>query len=240
LPKAIKHAADAGFDAVECHWPYEHNAADVKAALADAGINMVSLNTVPGDLSAGEFGFTACPGREPEARAAIKQAIEYAVRVGAKNIHVMAGAASGNEAHMTYVSNLRIACELASSTNITLLIEPVNQGDAPGYFMSDIHLAAEVISDVGTSNLQLMFDCYHIEKLHGNVTELFEKYFPIIGHVQMAAVPDRGEPDRGDLDYMQVLGSIREIGFKGPIGAEYRPRTTVEDGLSWLAKFNSI
>lgn len=236
LPDAIRAAARAGFDAVECHWPYDTPVEDVKAALEETGLPMLGLNTLRGDPAAGDNGLAAIPGREAEARAAIDQAVSYAQAIGARNIHVMAGFAQGEAARQSFSDNLRYACAAAAPHDITIVIEPLNHHDAPGYFLNTADQAAEIIAGVGAANLKLMFDCYHIQIMQGDITRRLEQFMPIIGHIQIAAVPSRGEPDDGELDYRHVMRSIRALGFNVPVGAEYRPATTTEAGLDWMKK----
>jgi hydroxypyruvate isomerase len=232
LTDAIHCAAAAGFDAVECHWPYGQDPGPVRAALEKTGLPMLGLNTKRG--GEGCFGLSALPEREPEARAAIEEAMGYAVAVGAEAVHVMAGFANVPEADGVFRSNLRFACDLADPYGITVLIEPINQHDVPGYFLRDTVQASEVIAALEAPNLRLMFDCYHVARTEGGVIGRLEAMLPLIGHIQIAAVPDRGAPDHGDLDYPQVFAALDRLGWDRPIGAEYRPEGKVEDGLGWM------
>lgn len=238
LPDAIRAAARAGFDAVECHWPYDTPTEDVTAALEETGLRMLGLNTVRGSTAAGDNGLAALPGRENEARAAIDQAIAYASAIKTPNIHVMAGFAEGDAARQTFIENLSYASKSAEPHGITILIEPLNHHDAPGYFLKTADQAAEIIEAVGAANLKLMFDCYHIQIMQGDLTRRLEQFMPITGHIQIAAVPSRAEPDDGELDYRHVMRTIRTLGFKDPVGAEYRPATTTDAGLSWMNKLS--
>ncbi|WP_137134062.1 TIM barrel protein [Rhizobium sp. FKY42] len=237
LPDAIRAAKSAGFDAVECHWPYNESVDRLKTALDETGLPMLGLNTVRGKVEAGENGLTALPGRELEAQTAIRQALDYSVALDVPNIHVMAGKASGEMAHATYVANLTIACELAAAQGKTILIEPLNSRDAPDYFLSTTAQAVSVIEEVGHANLKIMFDCYHVQIMEGDLCRRFERLMPHIGHVQIAAVPDRGEPDSGEIDYPYVLSRLAFLGWDHPVGAEYRPRATTDAGLGWMSKF---
>lgn len=157
LPKAIAAAKAAGFDAVECHWPCDTPAEDTARALHDAGLRMLGLNMVRG--KPGETGLAALPGREAEARAAIDQALAYAARIEAGMVHVMAGFASGADARAVFVANLSYAAKRAAALGITILIEPLNRHDAPGYFLQTTDQARDIITSVGESNLKMMFDC---------------------------------------------------------------------------------
>lgn len=240
LVARIHAAAEAGFGAVECHYPYDTPATEVKNALAECGLTMLGLNTVPGDLSAGDFGLAALPGREGEARAAIDQAVAYGAEIGALNVHVMAGKTDGGaEAETTYRENLSYACDAAAAQGMSVLIEPINQRDVPGYHLSQVEAAAALIEGLARDNLKLMFDCYHTQIMQGDLTERLRRHLPIIGHIQIAAVPDRGEPDGGELHYPNLIAAIRDMGFTGPIGAEYKPRgASTEEGLGWLSAYN--
>lgn len=239
MPERVRSAARAGFDAVECHFPYDTPAATLKAALEETGMKMLGLNTVPGDVAAGDFGLCAVPGREEEARAAIRQAVTYAARIDAANIHAMAGRTDGGrQADDVYRANLSYACDLAAAQSMTILIEPINHRDVPGYHLAFVEKGKALIEDVGRDNLKLMFDCYHTQIMQGDLTERLRRCMPVIGHIQIAAVPDRGEPDGGEVHYLNLIASIREMGFTAPIGAEYKPRNgNTEQGLDWLWKF---
>lgn len=234
LPDAIRAASMAGFDAVECHWPYDVPAEDVAAALAETGLPMLGLNTRRGDLDAGENGVAALPGREDDARAVIDEAITYAVAIQASNIHVMAGFAAGQAAHDSFIANLDYACTAAATHGITILIEPLNHYDAPGYFLNGTAQAKAIIDEVGASNLKLMFDCYHIQRLEGNLTNKLTDLLPIIGHIQFASVPDRGAPDHGEINYQHIYAHLATLGYDAPLGAEYKPDGDTDKSLGWL------
>lgn len=235
LPEAIRAAKIAGFDAVECHWPYDVPPSAVTEALQDTGLRMLGLNTRRGDVAAGENGLAALPGRTEDARAAIDEAIAYAVAIGAANVHVMAGFADGPEAGSCFDDALRYACQQAAPHGITVLIEPLNHYDALGYFLSTTGQAAEIIARVGADNLRLMFDCYHVQLMEGDVTNRLHRLQPIIGHIQFASVPDRAAPDHGELNYAHVFKVIKGMGYDMPLGAEYRPGGATEASLGWLA-----
>lgn len=232
LPDAIRAAKSAGFDAVECHWPYDVPVAELQAALRETGFTMLGLNTRRGN--AGDNGLSALPGREVEARAAIDQAIAYAHAIGTPNIHVMAGFASGDAAQQTFAENLKYACDQARLHNITILIEPLNSYDAPGYFLSTTQQALDIITQVGAPNLKLMFDCYHVQLMEGDLSHRIEKLLPVIGHIQFASVPDRGAPDHGEVNYAHIFDVIARLGYAAPLGAEYKPSGDTDASLSWL------
>lgn len=240
LPDAIRAAKKAGFDAVECHWPYSFEIKDIDAALCETGLQMLGLNTSRGKVEAGDNGLSAVPGRESEARAAIDQAIDYAKALNVPNIHVMAGRSEGTEAHRAFLSNLTYACEQASVHDINILIEPLNNRDAPGYFLQTSAQGLSIIKGLGYDNLKLMFDCYHIQIMEGDISRRLEALMPHIGHVQIASVPDRAEPDHGELDYRHIVNWLDQLGYQQAIGAEYRPTTSTVDGLKWLQLFERV
>ncbi|WP_035030315.1 hydroxypyruvate isomerase family protein [Aquamicrobium defluvii] len=235
LPDAVRAAKRAGFTAVELHWPYATDAMEMKQALAETGLPVLGLNTSRGNLENGDFGLSALPGRERDARAAIDQALAYAEAIGASAVHVMAGKTGAPEARETFIDNLRYAADKAAPSGITILIEPINRHDAPGYFLRDNETAAAIIAEAGRANIRIMFDCYHVGRAGKPVLEEFEAHKDRIGHVQFAAVPDRGEPDSGEIDFACLLPKLAEGGYRGHFGAEYRPRSTTEAGLGWLA-----
>ena len=229
LPDAIHAAHDAGFAAVECHWPYETPAADVQAALVATGLPMLGLNTTRGQP--GENGLAALEDREEEARAAIDQAVRYADAVDAGAIHVMAGFASGSAARQVFEENLDYATGL---TDRTILIEPLNRHDAPGYFLTTTDQARDIIQAVRAPNLKLMFDCYHVGRTEGDVLTRLTDLLPTIGHIQIAAVPDRGVPDHGELHYPAIYAHLDSLGWQRPLGAEFKP-ATIQEISNWIA-----
>lgn len=238
LPDAIRAAKKAGFVAVECHWPYQYGTEEIAAALQETGLPMLGLNTARGNVAAGDNGLAAIPGREAEAREAIDQAIGYAAALGVPNVHVMAGNASGEDAHSTFLSNLGYAAKQAAKSSITILIEPLNHYDAADYFLKTSAQAIAIIKELQVENLKLMFDCYHLQIMEGDISRRLEASLPYIGHIQIAAVPDRAEPDHGELDYHHVLALLDSLGYQLPIGAEYKPRNTTEAGLSWMRSYD--
>ncbi|MDQ2090934.1 hydroxypyruvate isomerase family protein [Marimonas arenosa] len=237
LPEAIRAAKAAGFHAVECHWPYETPAANVRAALNDTGLPMLGLNTRRGDVSAGDNGLSAVPGREEEALAAITEAVDYAQAIDAQAIHVMAGKAQGQAAHTVFLSNLQAAVAATQDKGIDLLIEPLNRFDAPGYFLETTDQARRIIEEVAAPNLRLMFDCYHVGRTEGDVIARLKDLLPIIGHIQFASVPDRRVPDHGDVDYLSVFSEIEALGWRKSLGAEYKPDGPTDASLGWMRQF---
>lgn len=234
LLDAIDAAEAAGFDAVEVHWPYITHALDVALKLESLQIPMISLNTVAGDLAQGDFGLAAVPERESDARSAIDKAFAYAVDTSCKFVHVLAGKTEGAAAAKTFETNLSYAAERGDEFGVGVLIEPLNTDDNPGYFLNYVDQAAQAITNVGASNVKILFDCYQTQKMEGDLLRRFRENFDLIGHVQIASVPDRASPDRGEVDYITLLREIDELGYKGHIGAEYKPVGRTEETLDWM------
>jgi 2-dehydrotetronate isomerase len=239
LPDAIHAAKAAGFDAVECHWPYDVAAKATMLALQETGLRMLGLNTARGNALAGENGLSALPGRENDARVAIDEAVRYAADTSAAAIHVMAGNSSGPRARRAFCDSLVYACDKAGEDRV-ILIEPLNHYNAPGYFLNSTTQAADIIREVGKSNLKLMFDCYHVQIMEGDVTRRFAALLPLVGHVQIASVPERGPPDDGELNYDFVLRRIADLGWQQSIGAEYLRGDSANPDMSWLSRFKSL
>ena len=239
LPEAIRAAGAAGFDAVECHWPYDEDAAAVRAALDETGLPMIGLNTVKGPRE-GDVGLGAQPGREDEARAAIDQSFDYGARIGARAVHVMAGTLGAQDPEScaaAFAGNLVHACERAADAGMIALIEPLNPYDNPDYFLMGLDMAKGVLERVNRPELKIMFDCYHLQITDGDLLRRFEGSVDLVGHVQFAGVPDRGRPDRGEVAYERLLPAIREAGFDAPFGAEYKPGGDTGASLGWMSAF---
>ncbi|MBO0904731.1 hydroxypyruvate isomerase family protein [Jiella sonneratiae] len=238
LAEAIRRAKAAGFDAVECHWPYGEDREAVRGALAETGLPMLGLNTRKGSQP-GDFGLAAVPGREAEARAAIDEAFDYGAAIGARAVHVMAGKTADPRAAEVFDANLTYACDLARDADMTVLIEPLNPRDAPGYFLIGLDKAAATVERLGRPELKIMFDCYHLQITGGDLIERFKAHRAMVGHVQFAAVPSRAEPDEGEVAYDRLLPALAGLGYDAAFGAEYRPRGTTEAGLGWLARYRA-
>lgn len=236
LLKAIDAAAWGGFDAVEVHFPFDVPAAQLHARLQENGLPLIGLNTWPGALSQGDFGLAALRGRQVEAREAIDQAVSYAQLAGAGYVHVMAGKSGGGRlADRTLLDNLAYAADLAGPHGIEILVEPINRRDVPDYHFASLAHAVDILAKADMANTKLIFDCYHMAIMEDDVSAAFKAVFPLVGHVQIAAIADRGEPDRGTLDYRVFLSMVRDLGYARPIGAEYKPRgDSTQQGLSWL------
>jgi hydroxypyruvate isomerase len=240
LLERIGAAAAAGFRAVELQFPYATPAAEVRAEVERQGLTMLGLNTAMG--GEGEFGLAAVPGREREFEAAFQQALDYVVTIGGTAIHCMAGGVAPDRrtaAERAFVANLARAADVAAAKNITLLIEPINPRDRPTYFLTTPEQGAKIIDEIGKPNVKLQFDFYHTQISGGDLIKRFEKHLPWIGHVQVAAVPSRAEPDEGEINYPAVFDMADKLGYRGWVAAEYKPRGRTEDGLGWLRAASS-
>ncbi len=236
LPDAVRAAAKAGFGAVELHWPYATDPAVF--APRSMKLDCRSSHSTPRPAPrAGRFRPVSGSGQGEEARRAIDEAVAYAVVTGAANIHVMAGRAEGDVARATFLGNLRYADKALGARAIGILIEPLNRRDAPGYFLRTLDEAIAVQDATGIGRLKILFDCYHLQIEGGDLLNRAKANLDRIGHVQIAAVPDRGEPDRGEVGYDRLLPAIATAGYSGWFGAEYRPRTDTVAGLAWLNAF---
>jgi 2-dehydrotetronate isomerase len=233
-------AAAAGFAAVELQLPYEHAPSRVKAELERYGLTVLGINTAHGQLPAGELGAAAVPGCEREFGALFAQSLNYVVAIGGCQIHCLAGRVAPEQrpaAERTFIRNLMAAADAARERNITVLIEPINPRDRPDYFLSRVEQAADIVDKVGQPNVRIQFDFYHAQIVGGDLMKRFEKYFPLVGHVQIAAVPSRHEPDEGEINYGAIFAELDRLGYSKWIGCEYRPRARTEDGLGWARAY---
>lgn len=234
-------AAAAGFTAVEAQFPYEVAASAVKAQIDRHGLTMLGTNTPPGRV--GEFGLAALPGRERDFETLFRHSLDYIVGAAGTAIHVLAGMIAPEQrpaAERVFVGNLERAADLAREKGITLLIEPINPRDRPGYFLNNAEHAADIIAKVGRPNVKIQFDFYHAQIVCGDLIRRFEKHLALIGHVQIAAVPSRHEPDEGEVNYPAIYEAIDRLGYTGWVAAEYRPRAKTEDGLAWARPYGVV
>ena len=228
-------AAAAGFKAVELQFPYDQSPKAVRAELDKHGLTQLGVNTAVGGRD-GDAGLAAVPGREREWDAAFKQALDFTVAIGGSAIHCMTGRVPPEQrpaAEKTFADNLSRSADLAGGTNVTLLLEPINTRDRPNYFLSRVEHAADVIAKIGRPNVKIQFDFYHVQIMGGDLVTRFQKHLPLIGHVQIAAVPSRAEPDEGEINYPAVFETLDRLGWSGWTACEYRPRGRTEDGLGW-------
>lgn len=234
-------AAHAGFRAVEFAFPYGYPLKDVAAAQRAAGLEVVLINAPPGDLEAGDRGLASLPGREHEFAAGIANALQYARVLGCRRLHVMAGLLPADadvgerERRLrTYLRSLRHACTEAAGPGITILIEPLNPRDTPGYLLTTQAEAHAIRSEVGAPNLAVQMDLYHVQIVEGDLTVKLRRWMPHIGHIQIAGVPERGEPDTGEVNYAHIFRLLDELRYEGWVGCEYRPARGTAEGLAWF------
>jgi hydroxypyruvate isomerase len=237
LLQRIEAAARAGFRAVELHWPYDVPASEVAAAVRRTGVALLGINTSPGNFAAGERGLGAVPGREQDFQASVDQAIDYCRISGAKAIHAMAGNVPTGDhvrARGIFATNVRLAAGKAVEHGLTVLLEPLNPNDNPGYFYSTVAEAVNLIEELALPNVKLQFDVYHVARAEGDVLTKLNKYRAHIGNVQIAGVPARCEPDEGEIAYPAIFAVLEKLKYDGWIGCEYKPRGDTDAGLSWM------
>lgn len=233
-------AAADGFDAVECLFPYELSADDLAERLRHHGLRLVLFNLPPGDWDAGERGLAALPGRAAEFAASVTAALPYAQASGCRQLHALAGlvpasasAADRDAMHHTYVANLRHAAQILAGHDITLLIEPISTPGMPGYFLNYQQQAHDVVAEVDEPNLRVQMDLYHCQIMEGDLASRLRRHLDAVGHIQIAGVPGRHEPDDGEINYPYLFDLLDELGYAGHVGCEYRPRAGTSAGLGW-------
>jgi hydroxypyruvate isomerase len=232
-------AAADGFAGVEYLFPYEFSAADIAARLKKHGLQQVLFNAPPGNWAAGDRGMACLPEREAEFAQGLEMALAYATALQCPRIHVMAGIVPAGESagsvRSTYVANLRLAARLAAKHGVAVMIEPINTRDMPGYFLNLQSDAHALLTEIGEPNVQVQMDLYHCQIMEGDLAMRLRRYLPTgrVGHIQIAGVPERHEPDMGEVHYPYLFDLIDALGWDGWIGCEYRPaRGAVADGTS--------
>ena len=235
----FKAAGDAGFEAVEFLFPYEHAPEKVGLALVGAEVEQALFNLPPGDWDKGERGVAALPGRESELREGIETALAYVHETGVKRLHMMAGHADPQDpaAQAAYRSSIAYAADRLGEFGIDLLLEPINGKDMPGYFLCDFEQAASYVREAGRPNVKLQFDMYHCQLIHGDVPARLKQLYPLIGHVQIARAAGRHEPDASGPDYPALFDALDAMGYRGFVGCEYRPEAGTLEGLGWFSPY---
>jgi 2-dehydrotetronate isomerase len=245
-------AARDGFKGVEFLFPYAYEARELAARLKSHGLQQVLFNAPPGDWERGERGLACLPGREAEFRDGIANALSYAQALTCPRIHIMAGllpaGAERDAVRPTYVNNLRWAAVEAAREGLDILIEPINTRDIPGFFLNRQDQAHELVAEIGAANIKVQMDLYHCQIVEGDVAMKIRQYLPTgrVGHFQIAGVPERHEPDVGEINYAYLFGVIDEVaqqcGWTGWVGCEYRPRRGAQPGgtsagLGWFQQW---
>lgn len=238
FPQRFAAAAAAGFKAVEFLFPYDCPAQDVAGWLDAAGLENALFNLPPGDWAGGERGIACLPGREAEFRQGVARALVYAQALGTRKLHMMAGIVPADAdlavCRTVYLANLRHAAQEAARHGITVLIEPINARDMPGYFLSSQAQAHALRAEADQPNVAVQMDFYHAQITEGDLAMTLRRYADGIGHVQIAGVPDRHEPDCGEINYPYLFQLLDTLGYDGWVGCEYLPRGRTEEGLGWL------
>jgi len=234
-------AARAGFNGVEFLFPYAHERAELVDVARGNGLQIVLFNMPAGDWSTGDRGLACDPSRTTEFQDGVGMAIDYALALGCRRIHCMAGlrprAVSEEKLRETYLANLRFAGRELAKHDLQLFIEAINTRDIPGYYLNTSRQAFDLMLDAAVPNLSFLYDCYHMQIMEGDLAPTLERNLARIGHVQVADTPGRHEPGTGEINYRFVFQHLDRIGYQGWIGCEYRPATTTEAGLSWLAPY---
>jgi hydroxypyruvate isomerase len=232
-------AARAGFEAVEFLFPYEHAPQEIAARLKANGLTQALFNMPPGDFAKGERGLASLPERFEEVKAGVETALRYAEATDVKRLHLMAGLSPSKDPRHAdaYRRAVAHAADALAPHGLDLLLEPINARNMPGYHLDDFEKAVALISELGRPNLKLQFDVYHRQIMHGDVTMALRRLMRITGHVQIASVPSRQEPDGEELNYPFLFAELDALGYAGFVGCEYVPRGLTQDGLRWFAPY---
>lgn len=237
-------AAMAGFKGVECQFPYAWPAALQAQQLARFGLTQVLINLPAGNWAAGERGIACLPDRVDEFRDSVALAIDYARELGCRRLHCLAGIVPPDLdpalASATYLDNLRHAAARLAEEGLTLLIEPINTFDIPGYYLTRTTQAEAVLGAVGADNLMIQYDVYHAQRSEGELANTIARLLPRIGHMQLADTPGRHEPGSGEINYGFLFDFIDRCGYTGWIGCEYLPAGDTLAGLSWRARYPGV
>ena len=234
-------AARAGFEAVEYLFPYEYEKDDLAERLRRNGLTQALHNLPAGDWDAGERGIACLPDRVGEFQDGVGKAIEYATALGCRQVNCLAGTepegADGDALRETFVGNLRFAAAKLQEAGMRLLTEPINTRDIPGFYLRHTAQARSIIEEVGSDNLSLQYDVYHMQIMEGDLTPTIEANLDAIRHVQIADNPGRNEPGTGEINYPFLFRALDRLGYDGWVGCEYKPLTTTEAGLGWAEPY---
>lgn len=234
-------AANAGFRGVEYLFPYDYDKDDLKAELEKQELVQVLHNLPAGDWDGGERGIACLPDRVNEFQEGVGKVIEYADTLGCKQVNCLAGIAPDGTADSvlreTFVSNLKLASSELEKVGVTLLVEAINTRDIPGFYLQTTAQALGIVAEVGSDNLKLQYDIYHMQIMEGDLTSTIEANLDMILHMQLADNPGRNEPGTGEINYPFLFEAIDQMGYDGWIGCEYKPLTTTTDGLGWAQTY---
>lgn len=234
-------AAKAGFKYVEYLWPYDYPAEKLLAELQKHNLKQVLFNTAAGNVQAGEWGVSAIPGREADSRKDIDTALEYALILGCPNVHVMAAVvpegADRKAYQQTFIENVRYAADKFKPHGIKVLLEALSPEVKPNYLLKSQLDTLEIVQAVARDNVFVQLDYFHAQNVDGNLSRLTDKLNGQFAHIQIASVPDRHEPDEGEINYQYIFDKLDALGYDGYVGCEYKPRAKTEDGLAWFEPY---
>jgi len=235
-------AARAGFSAVEFLFPYAFSPEEIAKRLRANGLTQALFNLPPGNWDAGEKGFAALPERFADLEQSLHTALPYAQATGVKRVHLMAGIANRTDAKAVeaFYKSVAWSCEFFATHGLHVVIEPINSRNVPGYFLNDFVFAHDLINELKITNLKLQFDIYHCQIIHGDVTMRLREMMPMIGHIQIASIPSRHEPDGEELNYPFIFAELDRLGYGGFVGCEYNPRGNTTDGLGWFKPYAGV
>ncbi|MDC9589382.1 hydroxypyruvate isomerase family protein [Xenorhabdus sp. XENO-10] len=239
----FERAANAGFKGVEYLFPYEESQEELSSLLKRNQLTQVLFNMPAGDWVSGDRGIACLPGREKEFANGVHKALEYALVLGCKQIHVMAGKWDGQftqeQQRECYITNIQYAADIMVEHDINVLIEPINIRDMPDYFLTTQNQAEELLKSIDRQNVFIQLDLYHCQIMEGDLLKTIERLWGKFSHIQIASVPERHEPDRGEVNYFWLFRKLDEMGYQGWLGCEYHPEDSTEEGLGWLQKAQS-
>ncbi|HCH00797.1 MAG TPA: hydroxypyruvate isomerase [Vibrio sp.] len=238
----FEQAAQAGFQGVEYLFPYDFEASTIKGVLESNHLKQVLFNLPAGDWQAGDRGIAVDPNRVEEFQQGVTKAIQYAKALDCNQVNCLAGivpdGVTAQQAEETFVSNLRFAAGALKENGISLIIEAINTRDIPGFFLTNTKQALDIIEKVGSDNLNFQYDIYHMQIMEGDLAPTLSEHLGQIQHVQLADNPGRHEPGTGEINYPFLFNHLDSIGYDGWIGCEYKPKTTTQEGLSWMTSLS--
>ena len=234
-------AAKAGFKGVEYLFPYPYPKEQLSEKLEQYELIQVLHNLPAGDWAKGERGIACLPDRVGEFQDGVGKAIEYAYALGCKQVNCLAGIAppgvAAETVRDTFAANLRFAADKLKAAGIRLLVEPCNTRDIPGFYLNRSQQALAVIDEVGSDNLWLQYDIYHMQVMEGDLAPTIERNLERIAHMQLADNPGRNEPGTGEINYPFLFQFIDKLGYEGWMGCEYKPARTTTEGLGWVRPY---
>lgn len=241
LQQRFAAASELGFEGVEIQFPYDYPADELADLARDAGVEIVLHNVPAGDISAGDMGIAAIPGREAEYAHGVELAVKYNEALAAKRVNVLAGkvppGVERDLAVAVLVKNIKLTVDAFSGRDVAILLEPANGFDHPNFLLQKTEDAVEIIDRVGHENVMVQLDLYHRQIMQGNLVHALKQFLPVIGHIQIADVPSRHEPGTGEINFDCIFKTLDQLGYDGWVGAEYLPSAKTADSLAWFEKW---